>query len=331
MRITATPVGSLPLGNYQDLRSLFHPMVVVGGVPHFAVRSADSLRILAADFGGGRLFEAAAFPAPWERWRWAPDAVAPDLSFAVFSGETAIRAVGRDGRTRWEHQHDCWGCGDLESGSVIVSADGARVWASAPSPHAEIDARVPYEGDDWLVLDAASGHVVGLARLECAAAGSFHLLHPDGVHVGLSVGEGQDGSSSYWGRLDGDLIDFRRIGGENDLRVLAAVSPSGKTYVTVAHEQYELSVHGFDDDTVLGSYEVDDNGDDFLSYEAGYVTEDRILAGEDEGDRHWLIEAPTGQLLGEMGYPAPATGTARPLGNGTWLTSGGDAIRRWRL
>lgn len=329
MPIDAIPAGSLPLGEHQDLKSLFHPMVVAGGVPHFAVRSADSLRVFAADFRAERLFEAAAFPAPWERWRWAPDAVAPDLSFAVFSGETAIRAVGRDGRTLWEHEHDCWGCGDLESGSVIVSAGGKRVWASAPSPHEGGDGL--YDGDDWLVFDAAGGEVVGMTRLDCAAAGSFHLLHPDGVHVGLSVGEGQDGSPSYWGRLDGDLIDFRLIGGEDRDRVLTAVSPSGKTYVTVAHEQYDLRVHGFGDDAVLGTYEVDEEAEEFLGYEAGYVAEDRILAGEDEGERHWLIEAPSGLLLGEVRYPVPASGTPRPLGDGTWLTSGGGAMHRWRL
>jgi len=306
-------------------------MVLAGGVPHFAVRSAGELRVIAVDFDSERLLEAAVFPAPWERWRWAPDAVAPDLSFAVFSGETAIRAVGRDGRTLWEHEHDCWGCGDLESGSVIVSADGARVWASAPSPHAETDPMLPYEGDDWLVFDAAGGDVVGITRLDCAAAGSFHLLHPDGVHVGLSVGEGQDGSPSYWGRLDGDLIEYRLIGGEDRDRVLTAVSPSGRTYLTIAHEQYDLRVHSFGDDAVVGSYEVDDEGDEGLSYEAGFVTEDRVLAGEDEGDRHWLIEAPSGRLLGEVRYPGPVTGTARPLGDGTWLTADGDAVTRWRL
>lgn len=329
MPINATPAGALPLGGYQELRSLFHPMLVVGGVPHFAVRSPGELRVLAADFEAGRLFEAAAFPAPWERWRWAPDAVAPDLSFAVFSGETAIRAVGRDGRTLWEHEHDCWGCGDLESGSVIVSADGTRVWASAPSPHAESE--WPYDGDDWLVLDAASGDVVGMTRLDCAAAGSFHVLHPDGVHVGLSVGEGQDGSPSYWGRLDGDLIDFRLIGGEDRDRALTAVSPSGKRYVTIAHEQYDLFIHDFGDDAVLGSYEVDEEAEELLGLEAGFVTEDVILAGEDEGDHHWLIEAPSGRLMGEAVYPVPVSGTARPLGDGTWLTSGGDTIHRWRL
>src|ERR1041384_3047545 len=106
MPINATLSGVVPLGDHQELRSLFHPMLVARGVPHFAVRSASELRIRAADFSDGRLFEAAVFPAPWGRWRWAPDAVAPDLSFAVFSGETAIRAVGRDGQMLWEYEHD---------------------------------------------------------------------------------------------------------------------------------------------------------------------------------------------------------------------------------
>jgi hypothetical protein len=329
MPIDAAAAGCLPLGDHKELRSLFHPMVVTGGVPHFAVRSAGELRVLAADFDAGRLFEAAVFAAPWQRWRWAPDAVAPDLSFAVFSGETAIRAVGRDGQMLWEYEHDCWGCGDLESGSVIVSADGTRVWASAPSPHA--DSSSTYDGDDWLVFDAVRGDVLGLTRLDCVAAGSFHVPHPDGVHMGLSVGEGQDGSPSYWGRLDGDLIDFRLLGGEERDRVLTAVSPSGKRYVTIAHEQYDLRIHDFADDAVLGRYEVDEEGEEFLGYEAGFVNEDRVLAGEDEGDRHWLIEAPSGVLLGEVRYPEPVSGTARPLGDGTWLTSGGDAVHRWRL
>ena len=48
-------------------------------------------------------------------------------------------------------------------------------------------------GDRWLVLDAVDGRVVAEALLPTVGQGAHQVVHPDGRHVLLDVGEGQDG------------------------------------------------------------------------------------------------------------------------------------------
>lgn len=47
--------------------------------------------------------------------------------------------------------------------------------------------------EEWLVLDATDGTVLGRADTQTVAAGSGHVSHPDPGQMGLSVGEGRTG------------------------------------------------------------------------------------------------------------------------------------------
>ncbi|MEU0674693.1 hypothetical protein ABZ330_17705 [Streptomyces sp. NPDC006172] len=114
----------------------------------------------------------AVFPLPWPGWDRGVRSVSPDGSFAVFSGQRAIRAVGRGGETLWEYRHSCWGpeighphsgdeqevCRGLEHGSCRVSDDGRFVWA-----HVVGEAQQTWGAERWVVLDARDGRE--LARL----------------------------------------------------------------------------------------------------------------------------------------------------------------------
>ncbi|MFE2284709.1 hypothetical protein ACFXDJ_11095 [Streptomyces sp. NPDC059443] len=303
------------------------------------------------------------FPAPWPR-RFGTDAVAPARDLAVFAGVHALRAVAPDGTTRWEIRHGCWtGSCDVvhasyeeyahsrdhlypDSGSAVFSADGTLVWAHIRGPVAG-SPEFPDSPDEWLVINAADGRILGRADAQTAAAGSDHVPHPDPAQMGLSVGEGQDGVPLRWGRWDGERLSVECLGDEE--RVLMAVSPSGDRLLTVAHYQEDLSLLRTGDGSVLATVaaesalprhpataeeheEHEDPTDPKESevhwdYEGGFLDEDTLIAGTAESDeeygdvRHWLLDAHTLTVTGRIAYPFPPAGAPNALGDGTWTTS----------
>jgi hypothetical protein len=294
------------------------------------------------------------FRSPWSSWRRGVNSVSPDLSFAVFSGQRAICAVEADGVVRWEYGHECWGhrehdhtiaghvCGGLESGSVRVSDDGTLVWGHVRGSDYE----------EWLVLDAITGGVVARTPLDSAAAGSVHIAHPDGEHVGLSIGLGQDGAMLYWARCEkGHLRSWDM---NDDDRILVDVHPSGTRFLTLDHNCGDLSVHAFPSGAAMAT--IDDaaipplqreEGDEYhenedpayWDYYCGHIDSTAVIAGTTEADeehgegRHWLLDSATLEILGQISYPCPIKGPARPLGDGTWLTHNAYSgqLTRWAV
>lgn len=189
------------------------------------------------------------FPAPWPR-RFGSCAVSPAADLAVFAGPHALRAVDRSGNVCWELRHRCWaGCAGhtdfteyaddrdhryTGSGSTGFSADGKIVWAHVRGPLAG-EAPEHDRGEEWLVIDAGDGTVPARTQTRTAAAGSVHVPHPDPGQMGLTIGEGQDGSPLRWGRWDGHTLTVDSFDDED--RVLLAVSPSGDRLLIVTHDQ----------------------------------------------------------------------------------------------
>ncbi|MFE2592743.1 hypothetical protein ACN6LC_001637 [Streptomyces violaceoruber] len=294
------------------------------------------------------------FRSLWSSWWRGVNSVSPDLSFAVFSGQRAICAVEPDGSVRWEYGHECWGnrehdhtiadhiCGGLESGSAWVSDDGTLVWGHVRGS----------EYEEWLVLDAITGRVVGRTPLDSAAAGSVHIAHPDGKHVGLSIGLGQDGSMLYWARWEqGNLHSWHM---NDDDRILVDVHPSGTKFLTSDHNCGDLSVHAFPsgaamatlDDSAVPPLQPEDGNEDYENedpaywdYYCGHIDSTSVLASTTEADeehgegRHWLLDSATLEVVGQVGYPGPIEGPARPLGDGTWLThdEASGQLTRWAV
>ncbi|MFF8098751.1 hypothetical protein ACF07S_02965 [Streptomyces sp. NPDC016640] len=106
-------------------------------------------------FAGERA-PAVVFPHPWPGWNHGVHSVSPDGTFAVCSGQCAVRAVGTGGETLWEYRHGCWGpepghahtgdeqevCRGPEHGSCRISDDGRLVWAhvvAEPEPGGDED------------------------------------------------------------------------------------------------------------------------------------------------------------------------------------------------
>ncbi|MFE6460823.1 hypothetical protein ACFVP0_25625 [Streptomyces cinereoruber] len=315
------------------------------------------------------------FPAPWPRRRgtWQ---VAPDASLAVFAGVHAVRAVDPSGTTRWEVRHGCWygACQDMhesydeyadrrdhrypESGSVGFSVDGRLVWAHVrgPLPEGELS---PDTADEWLVVDAETGRVLGRADAEAVAAGSFHLPHPTDPHqMGLSIGEGQDGAPLRWGRWDGGRLTVDCL--EGDLCLLG-LSPSGDRLMTISHGQDSLSVRD-SRGAVVEALEWDaeatipphpesgsdsdsdsDSEEDELSvcwdWSGGFLDETTLVVSTVESDeewgqgRHWLVDTTGTRGVAPVEYPSPVSCEPTALGSGVWstLSPARDAVHVWGL
>ncbi|TNH22447.1 hypothetical protein FHG89_29190 [Micromonospora orduensis] len=48
------------------------------------------------------------------------------------------------------------------------------------------------------------------------------------------------------------------------------------------------------------------------------------MAEEYGHQRHWLVDATRGEVLGRVEYPVPVSESPMALGDGTWLTCGED-------
>jgi hypothetical protein len=277
--------------------------------------------------------EIARFPLPATEWARGVTAVSPDARIAVFPGTGSLLAVDSAGETLWEHTHQSWE--EPSTGSCAFTGGGTQLWATVPG-HFEGDT---YSGDEWLVLEALTGKVLARTFLNCSALGSEHMPYSDGVHMGLSVGEGQDGAPLYWGRLDGDSITFWDVG--DDDRVLLDVHPEGDGYLTVAHFQEDAAWHDFpsgeDKEAVEAPLGVSSESECW-DFAGGYVDARTVLLSTtefeetEEDGRHWLVDVADGSIRGEVEYPRPVTGYAQPLGDGTWLTTDEDGHTcRWSL
>jgi len=118
------------------------------------------------------------------------------------------------------------------------------------------------------VLDARTGQEIDRTGLSsCIGAGEF-AAHPDGVHLALSVAQGQDGTNSYWLYLEEGRIVVRELPGE----VVAGVAPSGAHYLDLPHLGAQVAIRRFADDHVLASCAANDI--------PGFELHDRPAPGE---------------------------------------------------
>lgn len=299
-------------------------------------------------FAGGRA-PSAVFPLPWPGWDRGVHSVSPDGTFAVFSGQRAVRAVGSGGETLWEYRHACWGpaighahtgdeqevCPGNEHGSCRVSQDGRFVWAHVVAEPAEDE----WE-ERWVVLDARDGRELARLPLDSAASGSHQLSHPDGVHMGLCIGMGQDGVLLHWARQDGGELAGWDLNEGLD-RILTDVHEGHPGFLTVEHSGWNLQLHAADG-TVLAEVSPEPAGDEDdptrWDYGCGFVDAGTVIAstidsaeGPEEA-RHWLLDARTLEIRGAVAYPTgPVDSYVRPLGDGTWLTwdDSSGTLNRW--
>jgi hypothetical protein len=163
-------------------------------------------------------------------------AVSADGSLAAVAGLDRTVVMAADGTVAWQRESVIKRQGLPQTPAVHIGRDG-RLWLYVP------------DGDHIAVLDARTGEEIDRTGLSsCIGAGEF-VAHTDGVHLGLSVAQGQDGTNSYWLHLDEGRIIVRELPGET----LAGVAPSGVHYLDLPHLGAQLAIRRFTDDHILAS------------------------------------------------------------------------------
>ncbi|WP_338694775.1 hypothetical protein V2W30_07880 [Streptomyces sp. Q6] len=291
------------------------------------------------------------FRTPWPR-RTGQATVSPTGDIAVFSGVHDVRAVDRAGAVLWQLPHGCWATPDCawtdapysayaddarhgtpDRGSAAFSADGKLVWAHVRQ---YTDGR---PDEQWLVLDAADGQVLGRAHTMTVGSASEHLPHPDPAYMGLTVGEGHEDSPALWGHWDGTALTVERIEGE----LLQSVAPSGRYVLGTDPGQWALYLHEATDGSEVRRLNARDAvppaPEEAMArwdYAGAYPYEDGVVVGTEEhaaAPRHWLVDPRDLSVRGQIAYPSPVTGSPRPAGPGQWYTLTADhgTLHLWTL
>ncbi|MBC9712877.1 hypothetical protein H9Y04_09865 [Streptomyces sp. TRM66268-LWL] len=193
--------------------------------------------------------------------------------------------------------------------------------------------------EEWLVLDALDGTVLGRAGTGTVGSASVTCAPAHGPHMGLSVGEGDEDSPALWSSWDGRRLTFERIDGV----LIQDISPSGRRILCTDPGQWALYLHESSDGREAARLDAADSvppvpGHDMARwgyegacpYEYGAV----VCTEEDAGTpRHWLVNPRTMSLRGQIAYPVPAHGGPRPAGPGPWWTFGesGARVHFWSL
>jgi hypothetical protein len=263
-------------------------------------------------------------------------AVAPDLSRALYTTTNRVTCIDRDGSPIWQLDFEpSASVRPNAHNSCEFSPDCTVAWIYRPDAIAR-----KADGDTWLAVDAHTGQVVARADLSSVGHGGVHCAHPDGVHMLLDVGEGQDGSRLYRGRLDGDRIDlFEYAWGS---RILVSVTSDGRHLMTVDHDSADAAFHAYPDGEVLARVPIQALGHDlfdaFIEPVGGYVNDSTAVvtvSGEGEDEQVWferyLVDPRTGEVRGRLDTPSAHAFDFEPLGDGSWLSKPDGHLRRYAL
>jgi hypothetical protein len=203
----------------------------------FAVLDQPGHQLLVLD---PKLAIVARIPAPISDDRFN-GTVSTDGSLAAFASLDRTVVTDADGNIRWQQEFAIKRQGLPQMPAVHIDRAG-RLWLYVP------------DGDHIAVFDARTGDEIDRTGLSsCIGAGEF-VAHPGGVHVGLCVSQGQDGTNSYWLDLDEGRIVQRELPGET----LAGITRSGHHYLDLPHVDTRIAIRRFVDDAIVASCVADE-------------------------------------------------------------------------
>lgn len=251
--------------------------------------------------------------------------IAPSLQRAVYASADAVLCFSSDGDLVWRYD---LGTSPVQSfgrkyPNCTFSTDGTSVWVYRPDAMAR-----RRRHDTLVVLNSDDGEVVAEATLSTVGEGAELIQHPDGRHVLLGVGEGQDGSKIFRATLTAGGIDLDRY--EWDDRCLVDVAPDGQSFITIAHNQKNATLHRFPKGEVIHHMPIAAFGyhenvsriewsSGFLNADVGIIS--IKTTNEQDGLYHHLFDLQTGSLLGCIETPSCDDDSFIFLGDGTWIMS----------
>jgi hypothetical protein len=265
-------------------------------------------------------------------WKPSPDdevtdhAAAADLQCAYYTTQNAVVCLTASGAERWRHPLDPESTERFgHRPGCVLSPGGRTLWVYRPDAMAGRG-----RGDQWEALDTETGTVIAEAALETVGHGAIQLAHTTTGQVLLDVGEGQDGSVIFRGTLTGTKLDLFQYPWDD--RCLIGQSPDGRQFMTVDHNQHDLTLHTYPDGEVTLRLSVEDFGhdpeEDFVEWSGGYLSTDTVvvvLGGETEEGEEWFqyyrVDTRSGSILGKFDAHEDGPYDIKPLGDGTWLTT----------
>lgn len=252
-------------------------------------------------------------------------AVTPNLDRVAYTTSYSVVCLRKNGGYFWnydlEPEHHVSDC------SCVFSLDSAWLWVYSPGAMAD---RGP---DTLFVLHADTGREVARTELDSVGEGGELIPHPDGRHVLLNVGEGQDGVKLYRAAVDGENIQLHSYGWDD--RVLVDVAPDGQSFMTVDHGRYDVAFHIFLSGEVVLRIPIEEFGHEYfgddeacIDWNGGFLNADIAvitIAGEkddEEWHRHYSIDLRTGKSRGHFEAHSRNSHDFEPLGDGTWVVTG---------
>lgn len=252
----------------------------------------------------------------------------PGGALAV-SDVDSVRVHEPDGSVRWTCRHPEWDVDSGASGSCAGDPSGHLLYAVTPGEREDL----------CVALDLATGELVTRVVLP-SMEGTYTFQHDpaDGDEVLLNVAQGQDSAYALKVAFWRGELRHRTVGGIDEPFAGLNVLPDD-LLTTATNGDY------------LRHYRPRDERPDVFPAEAvlpdslvfdlpGLLDPARVITAGVEylgGDasRHFVLDAPlTTPYPGtatELRYPFPGRLPPLALSDGTWLTTDGDTIHRWRV
>ncbi|MEU2875130.1 hypothetical protein [Streptomyces sp. NPDC007070] len=250
-------------------------------------------------------------------------------------GGLAVAANGRvtvydaDARVRWTHEFEPWPNPGVGGPACVTDAGGRRLLVTTAGPDT---ADRPYPGDRCVVLELGDGRIVTHATLP--SAGAAYILQQsftDPAQIFLDALQGD----TFYALVLTSVDDTLRVEPVGEDETFAGVSLGGAFLkLDVGGEWMSRCAVG-QDEILVEAEDVLPEGLRFVGHRPGFLDPDRVVVAvaeeeDSDGNRHLILDGRTLQPVTELDYPGVACSDPLALGDGTWLTTHGDLVRRWR-